>query len=198
MAEQLLLPGMGAPGASPSIDNLFVAVFPGAEDAKRLSNLGIGLKDLLGVQGKLLPEDHLHVTLYHVGTYRDALPDAHVAAAKRACHAAAALSHPFDLSLNQAFTYRGARALPFVLRNTNKDTALHTFQEALVIEFAKQGFRVGKNSSFDPHVTLAYAKEPVPEVSIDPIGWMVNELVLIRSMVGQTKYQILGRWSLAG
>lgn len=199
MTEQLLLPGMDSRDFESTIDNLFVAIFPGAENAKRISNLGIGLKDLLGVEGKLRPESHLHATMYHVGTYRDGLPEAHVAAAKRSCEVSATLSHPLQATFNRVLTFQGGEGRhPFVLAGTSQNTALHVLHKALVAQFAKQGFRIGRNSSFELHITLAYAKEAVDEVPIEPIISPVDELVLIHSMVGQTKYRVLGRWPLCG
>ena len=199
MTEQLLLPGMEPANPGASVDNLFVAIFPSAENAKRISNLGVGLKDLLGVEGKLRPESHLHATMYHVGTYRDGLPESHVSLAKRSCEAAALLSRSLEATFNRVLTFQGGEGRnPFVLSGTSNNSALHFLHKTLVAEFARQGFRVGRNSNFEPHVTLAYAKEPVGEVPIEPIGCTVDELVLIHSLVGQTKYSVLGRWPLIG
>ncbi len=198
MTEQLLLPGIEPRDSESTIDNLFVAIFPSAENAHRISNLGVGLKDLLGVEGKLRPESHLHATMYHVGTYRDGLPEAHVAAAKHACRGAASLSHPLQATFNRVLTFQGGEGRhPFVLAGSG-NAALHMLHKALVAQFARQGFRIGRNSSFELHITLAYAKEEVGEVPIEPIISGVDELVLIHSLVGQTKYRVLGRWPLCG
>ena len=59
---------------------------------------------------------------------------------------------------------------------------------------------IGKyvRSSFKPHVTLLYDDGHVPPQTSLPIGWTVDELVLIHSLVGQSRHIVLGRWPLQG
>ncbi len=48
-----------------------------------------------------------------------------------------------------------------------------------------------------PHVTLGYGyPEPLGVRGIDAISWLADELVLVRSLVGQTRHVVLGRWQL--
>jgi RNA 2',3'-cyclic 3'-phosphodiesterase len=48
-----------------------------------------------------------------------------------------------------------------------------------------------------PHVTLGYGyRAPQPTRGIDPISWLVEELVLVRSLVGQGRHVVLGEWRL--
>jgi 2'-5' RNA ligase len=56
-------------------------------------------------------------------------------------------------------------------------------------------FPVEANANFRPHVTLLYDR-PVEDEPIDPVSWRVKEVVLVRSHVGKTKYDWLGRWEL--
>ena len=48
-----------------------------------------------------------------------------------------------------------------------------------------------------PHVTLGYGyREPLGVRGIDAISWLVEELVLVRSIVGAGRHVVLGRWRL--
>lgn len=57
------------------------------------------------------------------------------------------------------------------------------------------GISAPKRWQFRPHVTLYYGKRSFSG-PIDPIGWRAEELVLIRSHVGRTRHETIGRWSL--
>lgn len=50
--------------------------------------------------------------------------------------------------------------------------------------------------SFTPHLTLAYSSNPAAEHWIDPVDFWVRDFVLVESFVGQTRYEIRGRWPL--
>jgi 2'-5' RNA ligase len=63
----------------------------------------------------------------------------------------------------------------------------------LAAELAQEGLRRRANTNFTPHVTLLYDARDVEEHPIEPIGWTVNELVLIYSDRGHFH---LRRWPL--
>jgi 2'-5' RNA ligase len=46
---------------------------------------------------------------------------------------------------------------------------------------------------FTPHITLFYAERNIEEHPIEPIGWTVNQFVLIHSKQGHT---CLAQWPL--
>jgi RNA 2',3'-cyclic 3'-phosphodiesterase len=59
------------------------------------------------------------------------------------------------------------------------------------------GVELPKRAMPVPHVTLGYGyREPSPTRGIDGISWLVEELVLVRSLVGRTRHVVLGRWQL--
>ena len=49
-----------------------------------------------------------------------------------------------------------------------------------------------------PHVTIYYRRDGLKDESIDPIEWAVNEVLLIESVVGQTRHVPHGSWLLRG
>jgi 2'-5' RNA ligase len=53
-----------------------------------------------------------------------------------------------------------------------------------------------RERAFVPHVTLLYDARNVTVQPVDPLGWTVREFVLVHSLLGQTRYRVLGRWTL--
>lgn len=49
---------------------------------------------------------------------------------------------------------------------------------------------------FNPHMTLRRGKVETMQRAIDPIGWDAREIVLVRSLVGQSRYERLEQWPL--
>jgi 2'-5' RNA ligase len=49
---------------------------------------------------------------------------------------------------------------------------------------------------FNPHLTFLYGDQAIPEITIAPVSWIVRELVLVRSLHGQGRHLVLGRFPL--
>jgi RNA 2',3'-cyclic 3'-phosphodiesterase len=62
-----------------------------------------------------------------------------------------------------------------------------------IVAMSSKGLRYLAKKEFTPHITLLYAERNVEEHPIEPIGWTVNEFVLIHSMRGHVH---LARWPL--
>jgi len=97
---------------------------------------------------------------------------------------------PFEVCFDRVLSYANKQVKhPVVLTDgsdgNNELMALH--RELRV------ALGMGK-SSFSPHITLLCDTKDVAAESIEPIRWTVDEVVLIRSEVGATKYEHLGRW----
>jgi 2'-5' RNA ligase len=95
------------------------------------------------------------------------------------------------------------RAEPFpVAFNRIRDNALvgsrmrslHTFQNALVQRLRAFGL-ILPDYAFRPHVSLAYTERQRRNIRVEPIGWRVEEFLLVNSVHGQG-HQLLGRWPL--
>ncbi|MCW6534948.1 2'-5' RNA ligase family protein [Sphingomonas lycopersici] len=71
--------------------------------------------------------------------------------------------------------------------------AMRAFRRSLIRHLARSGL-ILPTRRFNPHVTLAYGQDSDHRVTIDPIGWTVDELLLIRS--GDGRHVPFGRWSL--
>jgi 2'-5' RNA ligase len=49
-----------------------------------------------------------------------------------------------------------------------------------------------------PHVTLLYDDDNIASHPIEPVGWTVREVVLVRSLYGSGRYEYLARHVLGG
>lgn len=83
-----------------------------------------------------------------------------------------------------------------MLKARDGNAALQAFREKLGCELLRVGLGRCVSRTFEPHVTLAYATAlPAPE-TVAPIRWTAREVVLVHSLIGQTRYIGLGRWAL--
>ena len=71
--------------------------------------------------------------------------------------------------------------------------AARAFHRALIRHLARSGL-ILPTRRFDPHLTLVYGQDSDRRLAIDPIGWTVNELLLIRS--GDGRHKDVRRWPL--
>jgi len=190
MPEQLPLPGL----AAKPTDRLFFAVLP--DDATAAQ--AVAVTDMLyaahGLSGRRLPTRRLHVTLHHVGDFAG-LPNDAVA---RANAAGESLRHaPVAIRFDRAGSFiRRLRTMPLVLRGGGQVIPLTAFQHALGEAMARQGLRPAAGASYTPHMTLLYDPRYVEARTVTPLEWTAREFVLIRSLIGKARYEVLGRWAL--
>ncbi len=190
MAAQSSLPGFAPPAAT---DRLFLAVFPDPAPAARLAALAADQCARHGLRGKPLLPGRLHVTLFHLGDWAGLPPGVVDATMKAAARVRAA---PFEVVFDRVASFDGRRdRLPFVLRCEGGNTALRAFQAELGGLLREAGV-VPAGSGFEPHVTLAYDARKVVAEPVPPIGWRVDEFVLVHSLLGRTRHIRLGGWPL--
>jgi 2'-5' RNA ligase len=152
------------------------------------------LKSDLGLRGRPLPMERLHVTLHHIGDYVG-LPQRVVDAI---CGAAASVRmDPFDVEFDRVASFSGQPGnRPVVLRGSVGLSSLMAFHRRLGA--AINNTRVGRPvpSTFTPHVTLLYDDHQIEEQAVHPIRWTVEEFVLVHSLLGQTRHIPLTSWKL--
>lgn len=192
-ASQMSLLGM-----APEVptDRLFFAVMPPPKVAEAIEQQALALRASLGLKGRLRPTSHFHVTLHHLGDWAGLPPDL-LAQAQRAGAATQARRVPVAFDRAGSFDNK-ARNRPFVLRGAGEGVAgLHRLQQALALQMAASGLNRAVEHQFEPHVTLLYDDALVPLQPIEPVCWLVQELVLVHSLLGQTEHRVLGRWRLS-
>ena len=69
------------------------------------------------------------------------------------------------------------------------------FQQQLV-QFLQRGGFTSFSSPPKPHVTLRYGRDGMGNEMIPSIGWKVDEVLLIESLVGRATHIERGRWQL--
>ena len=174
---------------------IFLAVKPPRSVAEKIGETALGLKKWYQLPGKLRPIELLHVTICEIGDFLE-LDEKIVALARQAGEAVAAGIPSFDFEVNQAVCFgHGARNVPFVLARKERCEPMDLLYQKTFLQLRAQGLQIRKRS-FNPHVTVSYTHGRIPTESIDRLGWQVEELVLIDSHVGLTKYTELGRWKL--
>lgn len=59
------------------------------------------------------------------------------------------------------------------------------------------GFANNDRREFEPHMTLLYRGQLIPEVVLDePVGWTVRDFVLVHSLQGEGRHEHLCYWLL--
>ncbi|MBD0416096.1 2'-5' RNA ligase family protein [Oryzicola mucosus] len=150
------------------------------------------------LDGRCLERSRLHLSLSHIGDYTR-LKSSRVYAVGLA---ASEVSAPaFEVRLHAIRSFDGRppvankpRSRPLVLLGDGDGLPkLHaTLTEAL----REKGLRVA--TRFTPHLTLSYGEATVPLQAIEPMRFIAKEFALVHSMLGQGRYNILGRWPLNG
>jgi 2'-5' RNA ligase len=72
------------------------------------------------------------------------------------------------------------------------------FQAALVRHLLERKAPMMLGTTPEPHVTINYRGDRLGSQKIAPIGWTVEEILLVESIVGQTTHVEHGRWRLGG
>ncbi|PPU78116.1 MULTISPECIES: RNA 2',3'-cyclic phosphodiesterase [Xanthomonas] len=180
-------------GEEKTTERLFFAVMADAQTAQRASDIANALLQAGQVDGKRLGRERLHVTLHHLGDYAGGLPPSLVS---RASQAAERIALPaFEVEFDRVGTFGGRRSqLPCVLRGEEQVRGLYALQGALGRQLAHVG--IAGDTQYTPHMTLLYCNQALPQRRCEALAWTVREFALVRSFLGQSRYQIEGRWPL--
>lgn len=190
---QFFLPGFEPPLA---LDNLFFVILLQRDPAARISQLSEHLRDELGLTGRPIASERLHVSLHGIGEY-ESLPNAVVAAAKEA--GALVKMSPFEIAFDRVMSFaRKNGKRPFVLRVDSDGAGITALHWALGEAMKKAGLGQRVTSHFTPHMTLLYDDRMVTERPIEKVRLTVHDFVLVHSFVGQSRYVHLARWPLRG
>ncbi|KQR18306.1 MULTISPECIES: 2'-5' RNA ligase family protein [Xanthomonas] len=180
-------------GEEKTTERLFFAVMADAATAGLAAGIAEGLLQSGQVDGKPLGRERLHVTLHHLGDYAGGLPPSLVSRASQAAERVA--MEAFDVEFDRVGTFGGRRSqLPCVLRGEERVRGLYTLQGALGRQLAHVG--IAGDAQYTPHMTLLYCNQTLPQRRCDALAWTVRDFALVRSFLGQSRYQIEGRWPL--
>lgn len=182
------------PSAVTQVHRLFFAVQPDTHAASLADDLERQLRVELGLTGKRVAKERLHVTLHWLQDHISLPPDL-LAEAMNA--GSAAEMAPFDVVFDRVESLGDVNhGGPLVLTGTAGLASLRQFQRVLAAAMTDAGAGQYVRSSFKPHVTLLYDEQYVPRRNVPAVCWTVNELVLVESRVGKSQHIVLGRWPL--
>jgi 2'-5' RNA ligase len=105
--------------------------------------------------------------------------------------------------LDQAVASLSAEPLPIAFDKLSRNALVcsagtrnvRAFQRQLVRRLIAFGLPIPAYR-FNPHLSLAYGAAPEREIATPPIGWLIDELLLIRSIHGEGRHELLHRWPL--
>jgi len=139
--------------------------------------------------GTRVRTDYLHITLCKV----DFLPSLPVWAVPLMQGIGASLAFPpFRVAVDRMTG--GPKSV--MLRPSERIEALFDLQARLATAIARTDRLRGHAYRFSPHITLFYRKGEPFEWEIEPISWLVDDLLLVHSRVGRTEHILLDRWPL--
>ncbi|WP_158554691.1 2'-5' RNA ligase family protein [Methylovirgula sp. 4M-Z18] len=177
-------------------ERLFFAILLDAVTAHQVNRAGHRFVTAKGLAGRLHEPERLHISLHHVAD----LPRLRSKPIYAAGLAAAAVSQrPFEVTLNVIKSFggiprRGLRRLQYPLILPAESASLASFQARLGTAMVGTGLRA--SGHVVPHITLLYGDAPVAAEAIEPISFTVRDFVLVHSLRGLSRYELIGRWPL--
>jgi RNA 2',3'-cyclic 3'-phosphodiesterase len=108
-------------------------------------------------------------------------------------------ARPFVVSFNRLGSWgRGDGQRPFVLRGDEGVAGAYALHDAIHRVLAEAGLVHPRARHFEPHLTLLRDRMVAAEEVIEPVSWPVREFVLLDSIHGEGRHEVLGRWALGG
>jgi 2'-5' RNA ligase len=177
----------GAPSGS-----VFFALFPAPAVAARIFDQAVELRARLGLSGKLINAERLHVTLHWLGSHAGEPPEALLALARSA--AATITAAPIELEFDKVRSFFSSSSRPIVMGMRRDNPALSALHRDLAEALRAAGLGTPEAEPFTPHITLLRDRKAVASQPITPVRWTASELFLVRSRFGTSEYERLGAW----
>jgi 2'-5' RNA ligase len=172
-------------------DPMIFLLYPSGLAARRMTQLASRLGYRYDLPGQPTDTNRIHVTLGLLCRF-GRLTAGTLADIDKAVSGLA--MPPFLVRLDLAKNF-GREKGALVLCGDEGVTGITMLREELATAMRIIGFRKW-STRYEPHATLNYGRCAVPEQTVDAIEWSVKELVLVCSMQGRRRHQVLGRWSL--
>ncbi|GAA4344480.1 2'-5' RNA ligase family protein [Variovorax defluvii] len=189
------LPQAGVARRTAGTDRLFFALRPDAAAIVRIERLIGRLRQDPGLTGKPLGAERFHVTLRVLGDF-PFLPQQVIDAA---CAAAQPLTvmPAFRVGFERVGSIaRRPRNMPLVLLGEAATVSLKAFQASLDHAMDRAGVPGVGYPHYTPHLTLLYTDRYLAPCPVEPIGWTAHDFVLVRSLIGRGRHEVLARWAL--
>ena len=175
---------------------LYFALQPPAEVAEQALRVLGSLQPAERFTAKAMAPARLHVSLNWVGGF--GRPPTGIVDKAREVGAAVTL-RPFDISFNRIGTWQsGDGPWPLVLWGDEGVIGAWTLHKALHRAMLRPGMAPRREPIFEPHMSLMWDQAVMPEAFIDPIRWTAREFVLLQSVYGEGRLDVLARFPLSG
>lgn len=177
-----------------SLHYIFFAIRPDAEAAERICRLAAEFRRRHSLTGRPVAPEHLHISLNFVAKLAE--PDRQVIDRAKAAVAGVAMP-PFVVALDRVETWgRGDGPKAVVLRADDGVIGANLLHDKIHAALARAGSADRAEPPIAPHLTLLRDKAEAPMEFIDPVKWRVEEFVLLDSVRGEGRHELLGRWPL--
>ncbi|MEG3088843.1 2'-5' RNA ligase family protein [Sphingomonas sp. PB4P5] len=146
-------------------------------------------RDSFGQKAGLVPDEQLHLTTWLFEDSQDFL-------AETADRAQAAIASMPLRRFHVVFDRALGRKSHVMLLPTDPLCEFESIQRQLDLALRAAGLRPRADWRFHPHMTLLHGRQKLDQ-AILPIGWEVDELLLLDSVVGACRHDVIARWPLA-
>ncbi len=181
-------------GQGPARYTLFLALFPGPDDACRCAETAQSLRQLHALNSAVLATARLHITLHVIAKNATTLPQAVVDTVR--CAMAGVTDWPsVPITFDHALSFLRSQA--WVLRcDACSDAAVGRLRQALGLALRRAGLPISPSST--PHMTMLYDARTLDRQPIEALSWTATRLVLVLSHVGCSHHEWMAEWPLNG
>lgn len=169
--------------------NYFYALCPSAEDSFRVRTFARSLLVEHGIRNRRIDYQPLHITIFGLGD------DLRAPVLNWACAAPELIQLPaFEVHLTTAMKFSGSGAVVLIADGVGINKLYFD------LHCAWAGRTPAKSDRFNPHMTLCYDRTSGLKypTSIEPISLRFTEFVLVKSLIGDTRHDVLNTWPLRG
>ena len=174
---------------------VFLALQPDVAAAQQIAGLTAEARRSHGLSGKPISAERLHISLNFVGDFRGPPPRAVIDKTKKVVGGLTG-GRPFLITLNRMESWNGDPH-PLVLTGEEGVIGVEELHADLHKALAAAGMAPRRPLQITPHITLLYDRREAPAVFVEPVTWKAREFVLLDTVVGEGRHEVLGRWPLA-
>jgi len=129
----------------------------------------------IDVDGDKVPDSEYHITIAFFG---DNWPVSEAAKTLESTFETLKKIKPFKVKISKKSCFpKGSNGVPILARVESKD--LHKLNDKLKEAYDEEDIEFSKiHKEFKPHITLSYSDKEIDEEDIEPIEFMVHEIVL--------------------
>ena len=173
----------------PPEHRVFFATRPDEFTGARIARFTSRLAQEQPLRGRPIGRNRLHATLGMVGVWPESPPADAIDLARQIGDQIA--MRPFKVTFKRLQSWRRSSGPLVLVGDDDEVIGLRWLHDALY-----ETCGAPPEPHFYPHISLIWSRDSVPEQAVDPFSWMVREFVLIRSVYGQGRHDVLGCWPL--